>query len=170
MAEIGFISTRFAGQDGVSIEIGKWAMSSSHPFDECTHELNKTYVSALPEPGNEFFGVECFQCSQVVVLAMKGGPAICFPGLTGTTNYQEGVEATGRNCTINHRKWQEVELLQILEDQEDGRINRPFNFMAAEMEVKGRVLDLEPVPAGKTFPAGSVINLQPCQALWLLQG
>jgi len=170
MAEIGFISTRFAGQDGVSLESAKWAMPPSHPFGECTHEPNKTYVSTLSEPDKKFYGVECFLCSQAVVLAMTGGPAICFQNLTGTINYQEGAEATGRNCTINCRKWQEAELLQVLEDQEGGRVICPFNFTAAEKKVKGRVLDLESVLTEETFPANSIINLQPYQAIWLRQG
>ena len=82
------------------------------------YELNITFVSALSEPGDVALGVERFLCSQAVALAMKGVPAVYFHSLTGTPNHLEGVESTGRNRTINRRKWQEDELLQTLEDRE----------------------------------------------------
>ena len=82
------------------------------------YELNITYVSALSEPGDEPLGIERFLCSQAVALAMKGVPAVYFHSLAGTPNYLQGVESTGRNRTINRRKWQEDELLRVLEDRE----------------------------------------------------
>ena len=82
------------------------------------YELNITLVSALSEPNDESLGVERFLCSQAVALAMKGIPAVYIHSITGTQNYKDGVEATGRNRTINRRKWQEEELLHILEDRE----------------------------------------------------
>jgi len=82
------------------------------------YELNITLVSALSEPNDESLGVERFLCSQAVALAMKGIPAVYIHSITGTQNYKDGVEATGRNRTINRLKWQEEELLHILEDRE----------------------------------------------------
>ncbi|MEL0120231.1 MAG: sugar phosphorylase, partial [Opitutae bacterium] len=82
------------------------------------YELNITLVSALSEPNDESLGVERFLCSQAVALAMKGIPAVYIHSITGTPNYKDGVEATGRNRTINRRKWQEEEFLHILEDRE----------------------------------------------------
>ena len=103
-----------------SIEARGGRVSSKTNPDGTTspYELNITYVSALSEPDDEALGLERFLCSQAVALAMKGVPAVYFHSLVGTPNYTEGVQSTGRNRTINRRKWQEDELLQLLEDRE----------------------------------------------------
>lgn len=84
---------------------------SSSPY-----ELNITYLSALDEPKNPELGMQRFLCSQALAMSMKGVPAIYFQSLIGAENDYDGLEATGRNRTINRKKWNEFELGEHLAD------------------------------------------------------
>ena len=57
-----------------------------------------------------------FLCSQALAMSMKGVPAIYFQSLIGAENDYDGLEATGRNRTINRKKWNEFELGEHLAD------------------------------------------------------
>jgi sucrose phosphorylase len=53
-----------------------------------------------------------------VALSFQGIPAIYFHSLTGTRNWQEGVDAEGgQNRTINRRKWPRQTLDALLADE-----------------------------------------------------
>ncbi len=75
------------------------------------YELNITYVDAMSLPGNEQASISRFLCSQAVMLAMRGMPAVYIHSMLGTPNYLEGVAQTKHNRTINRRKW-DLETLQ----------------------------------------------------------
>jgi len=85
------------------------------------YELNITFLSALsfPDAGDEdLLGEARFLCSQAVALSFQGIPAIYFHSLTGTRNWQEGVDAEGgQNRTINRRKWPRQTLDALLADE-----------------------------------------------------
>jgi sucrose phosphorylase len=74
------------------------------------YELNITYYSALSMPDDVKLGASRFLCSQALALSLRGVPGIYVHSLFGTENYQEGVEQTGHNRTINRRKWELPEL------------------------------------------------------------
>ncbi len=100
----GLVSCR-RGEDGV----------------EQPYELNITYFDALRDPKNpddEELHVRRFFCSQIIMLGLRGIPAIYFHSLTATANDLEGVKATGQNRAINRRRWQEEELRELLKDHE----------------------------------------------------
>jgi sucrose phosphorylase len=80
------------------------------------YELNVTYFSALgSESGLPAQAhAERFLASQAFMLAMRGIPGVYFHSLVGTPNDLEGVRATGRNRSINRRKYTGDELRQIL--------------------------------------------------------
>ena len=84
---------------------------------EFPYELNATYYGALKGNTDPKLGEKRFLCSQAIALAMKGIPAVYFHSLCGTDNFQEGVEQTGQNRTINRRKWQKDELETLLNDE-----------------------------------------------------
>jgi glycosidase len=84
---------------------------------ETPYEINATYYSALSDPEDEELGEARFLCSQAVALAMRGIPAVYFHSLCGTENDLEGVRETGRNRTVNRRKWQVAELDALLEEE-----------------------------------------------------
>ena len=80
------------------------------------YELNITYFDALKgtENGEDEFQVERFLASQTVMLAFKGVPAFYIHSLSATPNYLEGVAETGQNRTINRRKWNYEELVELI--------------------------------------------------------
>ncbi len=71
------------------------------------YELNITYFDAL---GGDDLQIDRFLCSQTIMLALKGVPAIYFHSLTATPNDHEGVKTTGRARSINRKKWNIDEL------------------------------------------------------------
>ena len=94
------------------------SMRSFEDGSEVPYELNATFFGALVEPEDDAVGEARFLCSQAVVLAMQGIPAIYFHSLTATPNDIQGVEETGQNRSINRRKWEHGELADILENSE----------------------------------------------------
>ena len=66
-----------------------------------------------------------FRCSQAIALSLKGIPAVYFHSLCGTQNFEEGVQKTGQNRTINRRKWKRDELEDLL-DRKEGRYSEVF--------------------------------------------
>lgn len=87
------------------------------------YELNITYFSALGTPGGlpADVHVRRFLTSQALMLAIRGVPGIYFHSLIGTPNYCEGVRQTGRNRTINRRKFYIDELRGILGDPQSAQ-------------------------------------------------
>ena len=57
-----------------------------------------------------------FLCSQALVLALKGIPAVYFHSLTATHNDPAGVQRTGQPRSINRKRWQAGELNDLLDD------------------------------------------------------
>ncbi|MEO0511055.1 MAG: sugar phosphorylase [Verrucomicrobiota bacterium] len=74
------------------------------------YEMNITYYSALAMPEDAKLGASRFLCSQALALSLRGIPGIYIHSLFGTENYEEGVQETGQNRTINRRKWELPEL------------------------------------------------------------
>jgi sucrose phosphorylase len=91
---------------------------------ESPYELNITYLSALDEPGGLPPEVHArrFLTSQGLMLALRGIPGIYFHSLVGTSNDHEGVQRTGRNRSINRRKFDLDELRGILD--REGSVER----------------------------------------------
>ena len=96
---------------------------------ETPYELNATYYSALSDPDDEDLGELRFLCSQSVAMAMRGIPAVYFHSLYASPNDLDGVKQTGRNRTINRKKWEQVELEKLLEGKSDQPV-RVFEWYA----------------------------------------
>ena len=99
---------------------GRVSMKSDPGGGESPYELNITYRDALADPSDPRLGQQRFLCSQAVALALPGVPGLYIHSLLGTRNDEEGVHATGRNRSINRRKWQEADLLEWLRDSNGG--------------------------------------------------
>jgi sucrose phosphorylase len=83
------------------------------------YELNITYRDALAEPGAGELGIARFLCSQALLLALRGVPAVYFHSLVGTPNDRAAARSSGHNRAINRRKWARVELDAALDDRHD---------------------------------------------------
>ena len=98
----GLVSSR-QGQDG----------------EEVPYELNITYFDAMKDPDRpEDLSWQAlrFLCSQIIMLSLRGVPAIYFHSLTASRNNHEGVAETEQNRTINRGRWQDDELRSLLAD------------------------------------------------------
>lgn len=78
------------------------------------YELNITWWSAMADKGEDEVSEERFLCSQAVMLAFRGIPAIYFHSLVATPNDLSGMQASGENRTINRRKYDRKELDGLL--------------------------------------------------------
>ena len=131
---------------------GHVSMRKMEDGSEFPYELNTTYYSALAGNTDQKLGEKRFLCSQAIALAMKGIPAVYFHSLCGTNNFQEGVEQTGQNRTINRKKWENDELEALLNDEQShsGRIfewftrvlRRRSSCPAFHPDASQRILDL----------------------------
>ena len=99
---------------------GRVSMKSDSGGGQSPYELNITYRDALGDPGDPRRGQQRFLCSQAVALALPGVPGVYIHSLFGTRNDEEGLEASGRNRSINRRKWREADLLEWLRDPNGG--------------------------------------------------
>lgn len=82
------------------------------------YEINISLFDAMKgtRHGEDNWQIERFICSQAIMLAMKGVPAVYIHSLFATENDLEQVEKTDRSRSINRKKWQLDELTQQLDD------------------------------------------------------
>ena len=94
--------------------------SNNETGEASPYELNITYFDALSDLGQTVsdLHVERFLCSQTVMLALKGVPAVYFHSLTATRNDYGNVDRTGQYRSINRKRWDEQELKTLLVDPE----------------------------------------------------
>ncbi|MBM7557029.1 alpha-amylase family glycosyl hydrolase [Halanaerobacter jeridensis] len=81
------------------------------------YELNITYVDAIIDEDEDLdTQAKKFVASQSILLAMVGVPGIYIHSLLGSRNYEQGVEETGRNRTINREKLKREQVEEELND------------------------------------------------------
>lgn len=97
---------------------GRVSMKTNPDGKQSPYELNITYRSALEIPGEVELSRARFLCSQALALSFQGMPAVYIHSLLGTPNYQDGVERTKHNRTINRRKYNEAEIAEFADDRE----------------------------------------------------
>ncbi|WP_036300377.1 sugar phosphorylase [Methylomarinum vadi] len=95
---------------------GYVSMRSDQFGKESPYEINITLFDALKgtRKGLDNYQVQRFICAHTIMLALQGIPALYIHSLTATPNNYQGVEQSGRTRTINRRKWQYNELLDLL--------------------------------------------------------
>ncbi len=90
----------------------------SGPAGEVPYELNLSFVDAVARPGEpEARRAQAFLCSQAILLALAGVPALYVHSLLGMPGDREAVERTGQNRAINRRKLEYREAEGLLEEQ-----------------------------------------------------
>ncbi len=84
---------------------------------ESPYEINIALFDACRGTyhGEDGWQVQRFLCSQLIMLALQGIPAIYIHSLLATPNDTEGVERTGRTRSINRRQWHWADLQPVLE-------------------------------------------------------
>jgi len=75
------------------------------PEGEIPYELNINYFDAVSDKNTSLdVNIDRFLASQAILLSMVGVPAIYIHSLLGSRNWQEGVELTSMNRSINREK------------------------------------------------------------------
>jgi glycosidase len=83
---------------------------------ETPYELNITFYDALTAPDEAVGkGIARMRSSHALLLALAGIPGIYFNSIVGGSNWQDGFAETGRNRTLNRRKYRRQELDDLLE-------------------------------------------------------
>lgn len=102
------------------------------------YELNINYFDALSNPNIEEpldIQIDRFVTAHSVLFAMKGVPGIYFHSLVGSRGWLEGATASGQNRTINRRKFQKEELVDLLSDPST-RSARVFQQLAQMLKIR----------------------------------
>ncbi|WP_281645751.1 sugar phosphorylase [Parendozoicomonas sp. Alg238-R29] len=83
---------------------------------QAPYEINISLFDAMKgtRRGEDTWQIQRFICSQAIMLAMKGIPAVYIHSLFATENDLDLVEETGRTRSINRKKWQQSELKEQL--------------------------------------------------------
>ncbi|MCB1093325.1 MAG: alpha-amylase, partial [Verrucomicrobiae bacterium] len=135
----GRVSTR-AMQDG-----------SNQPY-----ELNITWRDAMDEPGDPELGLARFLCSQAILLAFKGVPALYIHSLLGTPNDHERMIKTGHSRSINRHQWDYPKLNTVLDDPETPQA-RAFNRITEIIGIRARQPAFHPNATQFTLQLGDKI-------------
>jgi len=117
--------------EGVKVCGGYVSSRTTADGREVPYELNITWFDAMKDPDRPddlSWQMIRFLCSQIVMLSLRGIPAIYFHSLTGSRNNHEGVAKTGQNRTINRGRWQDQELRTLLaaDSTVTGRVFRAY--------------------------------------------
>ncbi|MDO6805926.1 sugar phosphorylase, partial [Wenyingzhuangia sp. 1_MG-2023] len=91
-------------------------MKANPDGTESPYEINIALFDACmgTRRGPDHFQVPRFLCSQAIMLAMQGIPAVYIHSLTASPNDLAHVEQTGRTRSINRRIWNCDELETLL--------------------------------------------------------
>lgn len=101
---------------------GRVSYKSNPDDSRSPYELNISYTDALADPTlPRELQVKCFLCSQAVMLALAGVPAIYIHSLLGSHNDVEGMQQSGHNRRINRAKLDAGKVEAELEDRDNFR-------------------------------------------------
>lgn len=93
------------------------SMKANPDGEDSPYEVNISLFDAMQgtRRGTDQWQVDRFICSQAIMLAMQGIPALYIHSILATPNDLHGVELTGRTRSINRKKWDYRELESLLE-------------------------------------------------------
>ncbi|NJN04327.1 MAG: alpha-amylase [Leptolyngbyaceae cyanobacterium RM1_1_2] len=91
---------------------GKISMRQRPDGSESPYEVNISLFDALKGTvaGEDEWQTERFLCSQTLMMSLEGVPAFYIHSLLATPNDYDHVRRTGRNRSINRRRWEYTEL------------------------------------------------------------
>lgn len=100
---------------------GHVSYKSNGDGSQSPYEMNITYFDAITHPDTTVsepeIAIKRFLVSQAMQLSLAGVPGIYFSSLFGARNWHDGVKETGRNRTINRRKFDSTQLSSDLSSE-----------------------------------------------------
>jgi len=108
------------------------------------YEMNSTYLDALKGTRNglDQYREKRFLCSQLIMFALKGIPAVYVNSLLGADNDDEGVQRTGQARSINRRKWDATAIADLLTRETPNK--QIFNGLLQAMEIRNHTRAFHP--------------------------
>lgn len=136
---------------------GRVSYKSNADGTKTAYELNISLFDLLSDSGNERgleVSIKRFTASQAIALSLIGVPALYYHSIIGSRNYNEGVEKTGSNRTINREK---VYIENVINELEMDGSTRKLVFQRLASMIRAR-RDLRAFhPRGKQ----NVLSLRP---------
>jgi sucrose phosphorylase len=118
------------------------------------YEMNINYLDAVAGDESDTAAVaRKFLASQSILLAMPGVPGIYVHSLLGSRNWEEGVEQTGINRSINRQKFDYQTV--IAEIEEEGTLrHRVFSGYTQMLRLRSEQKAFHPAASQHLVPAG----------------
>lgn len=131
------------------------SMKSNGDGTESPYEINVSLFDALAGTihGRDQWQLPRFLCSQTIMLALQGIPALYIHSLTATPNDRRGVEQTGRTRAINRHKWDYDTLGALLENPMTPNA-QVFGALRRLLEIRRRQPAFHPDATQETLPLG----------------
>ena len=113
---------------------------------EKPYEINISLFDALKgtRRGEDQWQIQRFLCSQIIMLGMRGIPAVYIHSLLATPNDLAGVERTGRTRSINRRKWFIEELMPELDHDPMSVQSNVFHALIAILNIRKKEMCFHP--------------------------
>ncbi len=115
---------------------GRISMKTNPDGSLSPYEINITYFDAMKgtRNGSDHLQEDRFLCSQTIMLALKGIPAIYIHSLLSTSNDYVGMETTGRARSINRKQLSAREVYELLNN--DSPRLQIFNEMLRRIKIR----------------------------------
>ena len=154
------------GQEGIDRLVGTVqahgglvSFKTNSDGSQSPYELNINYYDALNNPNNDEeddLKLKRFLGAQSVMLALKGVPGIYVHSLLGSRSHHAGVEATGRNRSINREKFELERLEQDLADPNSLR-HRVLKGLKPMLKVRQREKVFHPQTGQEVLETGAEV-------------
>jgi sucrose phosphorylase len=111
---------------------------------DSAYEMNITYLDALSgtREGPDHLQENRFLCSQLIMLALQGIPAVYIQSILGAGNDYAGYEKTGRARSLNRKQWDEATLLSLLAAESPNK--RIFTEYSRVINIRKKIAAFHP--------------------------
>jgi len=121
------------------------SMKANPDGEDSPYEVNISLFDAMQgtRRGTDQWQINRFICSQAIMLAMQGIPALYIHSILATPNDLHGVQVTGRTRSINRKKWNYKEIQSLLEAQ-NTPTHEVFNTLKRIISIRKNELCFHP--------------------------
>jgi len=133
---------------------GRLSYRKNKDGTESVYEINIAYFDALKgtSEGEDDKQIARFLCSQLIMLSLKGIPAVYIHSMLATPNDYEGMKLTGRFRSINRKKYLDTEIESLLSEN---TVNRyVFNELKRIIDIRKKQPAFHPDSAQQVIKTG----------------
>lgn len=132
------------------------SMKANPDGKDSPYEINISLYDALQgtRRGPDQWQIPRFICSQSIMLALQGIPALYIHSLLATPNDLHGVEMTGRTRSINRKRWDLDEISELLDNPSSSHY-RVFNNLLERIRIRKQQHCFHPDSPQQVIEAGN---------------